>query len=254
MLSATPRPRSRRLCRLAGALILVSLLACSPLRAWAPETRVRLVDEAVRLMPESLRLALEGHRKSLLRGMLDPARGEDGPEHRPESLGGSLERQIGIEAAALTEALAAGAGFEQLAERFGRVAHFVSDAGFPPGTAGSEGAARYGHFSAFCESRRERFPAVFYGHDSPELARGDLGAYAAAVLDRARADDSHLARAYAAAGDPPAPTAFDDRSVPFAVGSLAYSHTFTDIVRVWIAIWRQAGGDMGRTPYLKPAQ
>ena len=37
-------------------------------------------------------------------------------------------------------------------------------------------------------------------------------------------------------------------------GSLAYSRTVTLVVRAWLAAWRQAGGDVGRTPYLeKPA-
>jgi hypothetical protein len=91
---------------------------------------------------------------------------------------------------------------------------------------------------------------VFYGHDSAELASGDFRAYALSVMKRARGEDRQLARAYAAAGDPPNPAAFDDRSVPFAVGSLSYSRTFTDIVRVWLAAWEHASGDMGRTPYL----
>jgi hypothetical protein len=71
---------------------------------------------------------------------------------------------------------------------------------------------------------------------------------------RARDEDRELARAYSLAGDPPSPAAFDDRSIPFAVGSLAYSHTVTDIVRAWLAAWRLGGGDVGRTPYLEPAQ
>jgi hypothetical protein len=57
--------------------------------------------------------------------------------------------------------------------------------------------------------------------------------------------------AYAAAGEPPKPAAFDDRSIPFAIGSLSYSHSINNVVRVWLAIWRIAGGDLGRTPYMK---
>ncbi len=46
------------------ALIVASLLALAvtPAAAWNPETRIRMIDEAVRLMPASLRLALERHR------------------------------------------------------------------------------------------------------------------------------------------------------------------------------------------------
>ena len=71
-------------------------------------------------------------------------------------------------------------------------------------------------------------------------------------MRRSRADDADLARAYAAAGDPPAESAFDERSVPFAIGSLAYSRSVTDIVRVWLTAWAEAHGDLGYTPYRNP--
>ena len=50
-----------------------------------------------------------------------------------------------------------------------------------------------------------------------------------------------------------APSAFDDRSVPFAIGSLSYSRTVTYIVRAWLAAWDGAHGDLGRTPYMRPS-
>ena len=64
-------------------LTLLALTLATPCAAWEPDTRVRMVDEAVRLMPESLRLALTAHRRDLLIGMLEPMTTEDGPEHRP---------------------------------------------------------------------------------------------------------------------------------------------------------------------------
>ncbi len=72
------------------------------------------------------------------------------------------------------------------------------------------------------------------------------------MLNRAAAEDTELARTYARAGDPPNPALFDDRSVPFAVASLSYSHTFTDIVNVWLAAWSRGGGDMDAIPYFEP--
>jgi hypothetical protein len=231
-------------------LLLVLAGSALPALAWEPETRARMTDEAVRLMPESLKLALQAQREALLRGMLTPTVREDQPEHRPPWAEGTLDQRLDTEIAALVEALGKNTQFATLAERFGAVAHYVMDAGFPPGMTDSNGTQRYKHFSEFCESRRERFPLVFYGHDAPELQRGDIGAYTRSIMQRARNEDRQLSISYAAAGDPPNPAAFDDRSVPFAVGSLSYSHTFTDIVRVWLAVWERGNGDMGRTPYL----
>lgn len=233
----------------AVALFLLHL----PAAAWAPETRVRMTDEAVRFMPASLRLALEGQREPLLRGMLGPQIHENEPAHVPSWSGGSLERQIESEARALIDLLATPAPFSEIAERFGSLAHYVMDAGFPPGVGGADGAGRYVHFAAFCERRRQKFPLVFYGHDDPDLERGAFRDFGEAVARRALAEDGELARAYAAAGDPPRAEAFDDRSIPFAVGSLCYSRSVNDVVRVWLAVWARAGGDMGRTPYRKPS-
>lgn len=235
-------------------LLLAAALAleCGSAAAWTPRTRAQMVEEAVRLMPASLRLALEHRREPLLRGMLLPMTGEDGPTHRPPWHGGTLDAEIPARAAALARSVESAAPFDEVARSFGALAHFVADAGFPPGASGAEGARRYSDFAAFCESRRPRIPLVFYGHDDADLARGDFGAFARRVLDRARKEFPNLERAYAAAGTPPDPAAFDDRSVPFAVASLSYSQTVTDIVRAWLAAWQAAHGDVGRTPYREP--
>jgi hypothetical protein len=213
-----------------------------------------MVDEAVRLMPESLRLALERQREALLTGALEPMTAEDGPEHRPPWDGGALQDEVAASAAALVGAIERVAPFGEVARDFGRLAHFVADCGFPPNAAGGAGAARYGHFAGYCESRRERFPLVFLGHEDPDLERLDYRSFALRLLEEARNEDGELARAYAAAGDPPNPFYFDDRSVPFAVASLSYCRGVTHIVRAWLAAWEQAHGDLGRTPYLAPGR
>jgi len=231
------------------SIAIALALSLSPALAWVPETRVSMIDEAVRLMPASLRAALERHREDVLRGMLAPMIHEDDPEHRPPWAQGTLDAAVDGEARSLLETLGRETPFGEIAQRFGRVAHYIADAGFPPTASKADGAARYHHFSRFCEERRGRFPVVFYGHHDESLVAGDWSGFALQVMNRASRGDRELARAYAAAGDPPDPAAFDDRSVPFAVGSLAYSRSITDIVRIWLSIWEQAEGDMGRIPY-----
>ena len=238
--------RAHRAAPVLAALLFLGAAA----QAWQPETRVRMVDEAVRFMPASLRLVLESRREAVLRGMLEPMVAEDGPEHRPPWHQGTLDKQVGLRVEALIDAAEQAEAFDRVARSFGELAHFVADAGFPPVAGGKDGAARYGDFAAFCESRREKFPLVFYGHDDPDLERGDFDAFTLRILREARSEDVDLARAYREAGDPPAPSAFDDRSIPFAIGSLSYSRTVTHIVRAWLAAWGGAHGDLGRTPYL----
>ena len=200
-------------------------------------------------MPASLRLALERYREPLLRGMLEPLTHEDDAGHLPPWQAGTLDATIASNAAAVVRAVESAAPFDEVARAFGELAHYVADAGFPPGAAGAPGTARYADFSAFCESRRPRIPLVFYGYDDEDLARGDFGAFALRVMQRAKREFPNLERSYVAAGTPPNPAAFDDRSVPFAVASLSYSQTVTDVARGWLAAWRTAHGDTGRTPY-----
>jgi len=241
--------------RIPPILVLLGtlLLAARPAAAWTAPTRMRMVDEAVRLMPPSLRAALERQREPLLRGALEPMTAEDAVAHRPPWQGGTLDREI----AARIDALARSAGetrsFAALARSFGDLAHFVADASFPPGAAGTQGAARYQDFGKYCESRLGRIPLVFWGHDGPAGVPGDPQAFALEILEQARAEDRELARAYARAGDPPDPTAFDDRSVPFAIASLSYTRSVTHIVRAWLTAWGKANGDLKETPYLKSA-
>jgi hypothetical protein len=217
--------------------------------AWAPQTRLQMIVEAVRLMPASLRTALEAHAEQVQRGMLEPMTGEDGADHRPSATGGGLDARLVSEAEKLEQSLRQPGSFRELAFQFGTSAHYVADAGFPPGVGEGGGERRYAHFAAFCETRREKFPLVFYGHEDDALDRGDYAAFAARLTRAAAQDDRELARAYAAAGEPPDPAAFDDRSVPFAIGSLNYSRTVTHVARLWLAAWRAAGGDLGRIPY-----
>lgn len=236
---------SRR-ARLAAGILLV--LATTPARAWVPQTRVRMIDEAVRFMPPSLRIALEKHRTELLRGMLDPMTREDGAEHRAPAQDGTLEQSVAVEAAKLAALLAEPTPFSTIAEQFGKLAHFVLDTGFPPGVGpGADG--RYRLFGEFCESRRKRFPLVFYGHANERLGRGDYRGYALETIERSLQDDRRLAETYARAAEHPHASDFDDRSVPFAIGSLAYSRSINDVVRVWLTVWEKAHGDMGGTPY-----
>jgi hypothetical protein len=229
--------------------ILIAALSAQPSAAWLAETRVEMTGEAVRLMPGSLAAALRSHHDELLEGLLMPMT-EDGPQRLPPWRGGSLEQSLAAEVHGLRTVLDSPTPFGEVAERFGRLAHLVLDASFPPGMSRSDGALRYEHYAAFCESRRERFPLVFYGHAEPRLDQGDVAGFALEIMRRAARDDGELARAYAAAGAPPAEAAFDDRSVPFAIGSLAYSHAINDIVRVWLDAWSGGGGDLTRTPYL----
>jgi hypothetical protein len=228
---------------------LLVLASAPPASAWTAATRAVMVDDAIKLMPTSLRKILEKRRNDVLRGMLEPLTQEDTLAHRPPWERGTLDATVDGAARDLVSGTTTHVSFHDVARRFGVLAHFVADAGFPPGAAGASGSSRYAHFAALCETRRPKFPFVFYGHDNDALAKDDFKAFTLAVLERSRAEDVNLARAYVSAPSWSDEASFDDRSVPFAIASLSYSHTVTDIVQAWLQAWRDCHGDLGGTPY-----
>jgi hypothetical protein len=230
-------------------LALCAAVASPPARAWTAATRVVMIDDAVKLMPPSLRKVLEKRRNDVRRGMLEPMTQEDALAHRPPSDGGTVEASVDAAARDLVSGATTRVSFNDVARRFGVLAHFVADAGFPPAAAGPDGSSRYAHFAALCETRRPRFPLVFYGHSNDALAKDDFKTFTLQILERARTEDANLARAYAEAPSWNDAASFDDRSVPFAVASLSYSRTVTDIVQAWLAAWRDCHGDLAGTPY-----
>ncbi len=240
--------RRMRALRPVVACLLVAL-SPAPVLSWTAATRVVMIDDAVKMMPPALRQVLERRRNDVRRGMLEPMTLEDSLSHRPPWEGGTLDATVDAAARDLVSGAETRVSFHDVARRFGVLAHFVADAGFPPAAAGEAGAARYAHFAALCQSRRERFPLVFYGHDNDALDKDDFKAFTLGILERARAEDANLARAYAEAPSWNDPGAFDDRSVPFAIASLSYSRSVTDIVQAWLAAWRQCHGDLSGTPY-----
>ncbi len=230
-------------------LALLVVVASTPVSAWTAATRVVMIDDAIKLMPPSLRKVLEKRRNDVRRGMLEPMTQEDALAHRPPWDGGALEASVDAAARDLVSGATTRVSFHDVARRFGVLAHFVADAGFPPAAAGADGSSRYAHFAALCETRRPRFPLVFYGHGNDALAKDDFKAFTLQILERARTEDANLARAYADAPSWTDAAAFDDRSVPFAIASLSYSRTVTDIVEAWLAAWRECHGDLEGTPY-----
>jgi hypothetical protein len=227
--------------------LLVFLGGVTPATSWTAETRIKIVDDAVKLMPRSLRTLLGTHRKALLRGTLAAMATEGGPDHAP----GVLPARVREHSDRLVQAVDSLQPFDSIAARFGELAHIVADAGFPPLATGEDGAGHYTHFAGFVEQRLELFPLVFYGHGDFRDEPLDRAGYIRQVVARSAENDVKIARIYAKAGNPPAAAFFDDRSIPFAVGSLSYSRTVNDIVIVWLDAWNRAHGDLGRTPYLK---
>jgi hypothetical protein len=251
------RPRPLLIAGIAASA--VCLTAGSRADAWTPPLRERAALEAIRMMPAALRLLLERHRDALLAGVHEASGAEREPAHN------LLPRQTGVSAATdLRDAVLAAikgidkhAPFSVVAQRFGRVAHYIGDLNNPlrVSDADPREAQWEKDYAAYVESNLAAYPLVFHGWDNAPLdgdgpAAERLLAFALTASDRARGYYPHLKSAYDPASRIPVAVRFDVRSLPYGIGSLSWSHTVTDTARVWLFIWKQAHGDLYGTPWL----
>jgi hypothetical protein len=219
----------------------------------------RVTRESVRLMPPSLRSILETHAEALRAGALEAAAEEPASVHSLDS------GQKGPSAATRLEELVPGAvkaiddhrPFAEVARLLGRIAHFAGDLNNPLQVASDD--PREAHYASqytlYVELNLPKYPLVFYGWSDESLdpagpARQAVRAFSEAAARRARGDYAPIRSAYDPANPAPKERRFDERSLPFGVGSLAWSRTVTDTARLWRHVWRLAHGDMAGTPYL----
>lgn len=242
--------------RIVIAALLAAFLAAfiaTPALAWTDTTRRRMVDDALKLVPPALSTILHRYRADLVQGMTDPSREETGEEHRQRTSGGYglAARMIASRGNQAVTQIGQPGRLRLAAYAMGTVAHFVADVNFPPN--GGDGPAGdpvfYASYQRYVEKILGRFPVVLDRKASRELKENRLEDFGRAAAVRASAYIPSVQAAYTPDGRPRSASAFDERSLPFGVASLCYSHTVNDIARVWAHIWREAGGDMQGLPF-----
>jgi len=232
---------------------LLAAFASGPVLAWTEPARRRMVDDAMKMTPPSLNAILERYRTDLIHGMLDPAREEKGEEHRQRTTGpyGKAAAMIASRAAQAVTIIGQPGRLGLAVYAMGSAAHYVADVNFPlnTGEGGAGDAVFYEAYEAYVEKMLGRFPVVLDRKPSAELADHRLEDFGRAAALRSSRFLPPIRDAYTPDGKPRSASAFDERSLPFGVASLSYSQSVNDIARVWIHIWRQAGGDVEGLPF-----
>lgn len=229
---------------LLGAAVV--LAARGELLAFSSDGRSKITEDALRLAPPALGRQLARHRPSLLRGARTaPTAGSVGDAG--ERIAKDVDRIVGM--------IDTHKPFRRISEALGRLAGVVAALNNPLwGESVAERSRDAATFSGFFADRMDRFPLVFVGYDGFPLDQRDISGFPAAIRARYEGDRETLHRAYHPPdGRPVVPADFDDRSVPFAIASLAYSRAVNDVAHVWIHVWRRANGDLAGTPYLTAA-
>jgi hypothetical protein len=231
-------------CRWIACAALV-LAAAGPSFSFEAEGRAKIAADALRLAPPALGRQLARHRADL----------EKGARETVPATPSEAARRLADDAEAAIAMVNGHKSFRKIARTMGRIAGTMGVLNDP--LWGSPGAAPGGDgdkFAAYFREKMNRFPLVFNGYDGFDLAAGDYTGFTGEIRSRYDRDRERLHLAYHPAdGGPVRAGDFDDRSVPFAIASLCYSHAVTDTAHVWIRIWKRVNGDLAGTPYLTAA-
>jgi hypothetical protein len=236
--------------KLLATLLLVLLPASA--RAWPASLMEALARDARRLVPRSLgQLMLEREPQIL-----------DDLRHFPPTLSQTLAADLQAgklqpETLAALEAQAADALelFKQrrVSEGVVRLAAFLrvpADLSDPILNAGPEGypSGVVREYYAFIEGNLDKIPVVMDDAPALKLSRRELPAYWQRLLSKSRGQADVIRSEMFQNGRVVSSRAIDYRSPVFGVASLSYSRAVTAIAATWLAVWREARGDVTRMP------
>jgi len=134
--------------------------------------------------------------------------------------------------------------------RLGALLRVPADLSDPVLTGGPEGypAGVTREYYAFVAGSLDKIPVVLDDPPALKLHRRDLPKYWNGLLGRSRGQSDVIRTELFRSGRLVDHRTIDYRSPVFGVASLSYSRAVTAIAATWLAVWREARGDLTRTP------
>jgi len=132
--------------------------------------------------------------------------------------------------------------------RLGSLLRIPADLADPVLSAGPEGypAGVVREYYAFVSTNLAKIPVVLDDPESLKLARRELPGFWQGLVDRSRPQSPVLRTELFRNGKVVSYRAIDFRSPVYGVASLSYSRAVTGIAATWLAVWRDARGDLTR--------
>jgi hypothetical protein len=232
-----------------AALLLIALLVPRPALAWPAALMESLARDARRLVPRTLGQLLARREREILAEAHRPSPGMQslwsdlpGGRLRPATLA-ALDAQA-AEALALLHEQRVSEGIVKL----GALYRIPADLSDPVLGAGPEGypSGVVREYYAFVEASLPKIPVVLADDRALELRATRLPGYWQGLLDRSRIDAPVIRTELFQRGRVVDHRTLDYRNPVFGVGSLAYSRAVTAIAATWLALWREAQGDLTR--------
>ncbi len=236
------------------ALLLTGLLSvlAAEAQAWPEDVMKALNRDARRLLPRSLaRLLAERESQVLdeLKRFPAPVSQAMAGDLQTGQLSPATTAALDTETAQVVEMLRQQRVTEGLV-RLGSLLRIPADFSDPVLSAGPEGypAGVVREYYAFVSANLSKIPVVLDDPGSLKLARRELPVYWQGLVDRSRPQAPVLRTELFHNGKVVSYRSIDFRSPVYGVASLSYSRAVTGIAATWLAIWREAHGDLTRQP------
>ena len=235
------------------ALLLVLFwLPAAPASAWPVTLMQSAARDARRLLPKSLnRLIGEREEAIFAEGLkfppelqralsLDLNSGRLGPDTLDAVQSHAKAFFPLVQEKRLSEALVMLGATYRIPVDLSDPALSVGPSGFPPGVARE--------YYGFVERNLAKIPVVVEDRAALQMKAADLPAYWQAVLSNSRAQSHVISEELWKQGRVVDSRTLDFRNPVFGVGSISYSRAVNAIAATWLALWREAGGDLTRMP------
>jgi hypothetical protein len=249
--NSSPERRRRLafLSRLALALALLSALA-GDAAAWPANLMEALNRDARKLLPKSLARLL-ARREAQINDEVRRFPPQLGQALAEDLSGGQLKADtlaaLDAETAEVVKLLKEQRVSEGLV-RLGALLRVPADLADPVLSAGPEGypAGVTREYYAFVEASLDKIPVVLSDPPALKLKREQLPTYWQDLLGQSRGQSPVIRIEMFNNGRVVDHKSIDYRSPVFGVASLSYSRAVTGIAATWLAVWREARGDMTR--------
>ncbi|PYT10764.1 MAG: hypothetical protein DMF51_17565 [Acidobacteria bacterium] len=243
-----------RCARAFALLVLASWPVTAAAQSWTDATRSRMIQDALKIAPPALSEILLHYAKDLNRGMLEPSKHEGEEVHfqLADGHGGLAAAGVTKKVDEIRGLLEKRASFRRVTYEMGVLAHLVSDVEFPLNASDSD-AREPLYRDAYCryiEHVLVRIPFVVDRDEPAALQKNDIQGFVMEIARRAVKNYPLIGPAFKDDGTPAFPSALDERSVPFGIASLSYSHATSDIAWIWRHLWGSINGDMRGTPFV----
>lgn len=235
---------------LAVAVAAAWSVGAPPAGAWPSSLRGPILRDARKLLPASLATVM-GRREEAINEAADRLPNEITEAVTSDLVAGRVGpgtiTAVSQELDAILVMLRSrevGEGLVRLGA-LGRVAADMCDPALAPGAAAWPPPLSREYY-AFAEAQLPRIPVVLQDEGLLQLRRHELPSRWQVMLDESQERATELPDSMVQAGHVVSYRTLDFRSPAFSVASLSYSRAVTSVAALWLVVWREARGDLGR--------